>query len=554
MSITVREPVLTRQKTLEQSERRNSVSDITEFFQSKTPKSTMPPPINQRKTSGKNRDKENQKEIREIKENIKQYLNSSDENYQMITNGGKPKECEKGNHADCNSPAVQSLNYDEECILNENQTTTRATQTTEDEMLKAIRELAAKYQKVDDDLNDPKNGISAILSKTNEKVTQIYSDIHGAAEGLEVRFKKMEELANNNLTKITQIESSQTRMASLLGENRRLIQELKLMQGIVQKVVQKTDNQAMQIMDLTKRGMEQNLILYGVDDTLEVQDPREETPMFSFRERPRQSCLKFFKDEMNIGLDTNDIWKAHRVGPYKPEKVRPMVIKVSYAAKELILEHLTTLKGRTNPKTKQTYFISEQIPEGVMEIRKQTSARAKVLKDIEEKKPKESRNKIQIQNDKVLVNGEIQALEVEPPQPAQLFLDTESQKRVDEIQKRMVETDVEILKNSEFVGVAVKVHSVQEVRQAYVAVAQRHPTVDHIILGYALKEEGKLKVGFCDDKEYGAGSRVKDTIFEGKARNTAVFILRKFGGLHLGYGRFEVIQRVARKAIELLNQ
>lgn len=123
---------------------------------------------------------------------------------------------------------------------------------------------------------------------------------------------------------------------------------------------------------------------------------------------------------------------------------------------------------------------------------------------------------------------------------------------MDALQNKFVETDIEILKNSEFSALAIKVHSLKDVNRAYIAAMQRYPAADHIMLGYALKEDGRLKSGFADDREFGAGSRVKDAIFQKKARNTAVFVYRKFGGVHLGFQRFSAIENVSHKAIDLL--
>lgn len=153
-----------------------------------------------------------------------------------------------------------------------------------------------------------------------------------------------------------------------------------------------------------------------------------------------------------------------------------------------------------------------------------------------------------------MINGHVQEPDIVTPTPAQLFLNATEQKEVDGIQSKFVETPPEFLRNSEFLALAVKVHSLKEIKQAYTAAYQRYPTSDHVILGYAMKEDGHLKSGFCDDKEYGAGARIKDAIFMAKARNTAVFVLRKYGGVHLGFQRFSIIEKVANQALKLLEE
>lgn len=536
----------------------------------------MPQPSGRKasgRTKDKEKDKEREKELKTARENIKAFINKLDT---TNANGGEdlsaisadesvnhetpiidhvetlPNETNTPINGDDNPQGIVDQNEEDNTKDKENTNNSKATQTSEDEILKAIHELASKYQTVEDTLNHPKNGLTTQLSKTNATVETLYSEIFGAVSGIKVQLQKISQTADNNTAKINQMEESQKRMAALLEENKRIVQELKTMQGLVQKVTQKSEINANQLLDLTRRGMEQNLIIHGVDDSIEANDAKEETPMYTYKERPKYSALEFFRKELDLDLAIKDIWKAHRVGPYKKDKVRPLIVKISYAAKDLIMEHLPKLKGRSNPMTNQKFFVSEQIPEAIVEMKKQTTARLKPLKEANDKKSKENKDTIQLVGDKILVNGQVQIPEVVTPTPAQLFLNTVEQKEVDMMQNKFVETDVEYLKNSEFSAMAVKVHSILEVNRAYVAAMQRYPATDHIMLGYALKENGNLKMGSADDREFGAGTKIKDRIFHKKARNTAVFVFRKFGGVHLGFQRFAVIEKVADLAIDLL--
>lgn len=251
----------------------------------------------------------------------------------------------------------------------------------------------------------------------------------------------------------------------------------------------------------------------------------EEENRLPMKDRCKHSALKFFKEIMHLEIDIEDIWKAHRMGAARPNKVKPMVLKISYAAKDLVMENLSKLKNLSNPTTRQVYFISEQIPEGILEEKKQVNQRAKKLREINDQKPKADRQNIQVFNNKILIDGEITEPEVQTPKPAQLFLDAAHQTIVDQIQETIVETEPQTIRNSEFMAIAAKVHSIQEVNDTYIAVSQRYPSADHIMLGYAFKEKEVLKVGSCDNGEYGAGARICKMIFEQKSFDTAVFVL-----------------------------
>lgn len=156
--------------------------------------------------------------------------------------------------------------------------------------------------------------------------------------------------------------------------------------------------------------------------------------------------------------------------------------------------------------------------------------------------------------DKILVDGELDQMEVTTPQPSQLFLGAEEQNKVDQLQPLLVQTEPESAKNSQFIALAAKAFSVEEVKRFYIAVAQRYPAADHCIMAYALKEKDKLKSGFCDDREFGAAIRIRKMIFEQKSKDTVVFVVRKYGGVHLGFERFQIIEEIAKKAINLLKE
>lgn len=566
-TFTPRDPIITRTKSNSSQDKRRSVSDITDLFQAKidtpvtSPSKQMPP----RKISGK-KDKEKEKELKEVRENIKRYINNMGSNNDTANANGDstPSAIKATSSLEREATNTQhdhsNEHVDEQAIDGvknaspESEKVSIATQTTEDEMLKAIKELADKYGSMDQVINDPRQGIANQLAKTQQTVANLYTDIHGAVSGVKVQLESLTKTAMDNSNKIAKMENSQARMAALLDENKRLVSELKIMQGLVHKVTLQTDTNTNSILDLTKRGMEQNLVLHGVDDTIERTDPQRDTPHFSAKERCKHAVIEFLKKEMSVDLEVADIWKAHRMGAHKPDKVRPMVVKVSYEAKDLIMEKMSSLKDKQNPTTKQKYFISEQLPEGIVEGKKQLNYRLDTLKKANEAKPKEAKDRIQVHSGKILINGELDKPEVTTPKPSDLFLDSIEQQQVEEIQDKLVETDRETHSHSEFIGLALKVHSTQEVQMAYKAVAQRYPASDHIMLGYALRQDRELKTGSCDDKEYGAGIRIRKTIFEMKAKNTAVFILRKFGGIHLGFQRFKIIEDITRKVVEQLNE
>lgn len=419
-------------------------------------------------------------------------------------------------------------------------------QENNDQVREALNEIRASLKNMENALFDPKHGLEIKLAKTIQKVQDIQDDINGAAAGLKTRMDKLEKESLSQQTKINQIETTLTRVTKMLDDNKKVAKQLVIMQGMLQKFAQQGQATNAKVQDLTKRGMEQNLVIYGIDE----QDPRSK-----HKENCREATISFLRNFLEIEVLPQDIWKVHRLGgQQRPGYVRPMVIKVAYHVKELIMENVGKLKDQINSTSEKPLFISEQLPEGVAEARRQKGARLKVLRDENAALSDANKKTIQVQSDKILVNGVLDEPDVKPPQPSDLFISADKQKQVDIMYGKTVMTEPIEVKNSSFVGLAVETNTIKEVNLAYTAVAQQFPSMDHIMVAYALKENGVVKHGHCDDFEHGGGSAIRKVMAEEKARNTTIFVIRGYGGLHLGLDRFKAIKQVAKNALFLLRQ
>lgn len=415
---------------------------------------------------------------------------------------------------------------------------------TNEAVMEALTEIKSSLHKVEFALFDPREGLEPKLAKTMSTVRDLKDDIHSAASGLKKRMDSFEAEAKRSNQRLEQAEKSLTRMSKMLDENKKVAKQLVIMQGILQKFAQQGQVTSAKVLDLTKRGMEQNLIIHGINEG----DPKK-------KEDCKQSVITFLNQYLELQAAEADIWKAHRMGgPPRTGNVRPMVIKVAYHLKETIMENVTKLKDQINTTTEKPLFISEQVPEGISEGRKQLGARLKTLREENDKLPEKDKRKIQVQNDKILVEGCVHEPEVLPPQPSDLFVDAEKQKQVDSIYNKAVMTEPVTVRNSEFVGIAVQTDTISEVNLAYTAVAQQFPSMDHIMMSYGLKENEVVKHGHCDDFEYGGGAAIRRVMAEERARNVSIFVIRKYGGLHLGLDRFKTIKQVAKNALFLLRQ
>lgn len=413
--------------------------------------------------------------------------------------------------------------------------------SSKEEILEAMQELTEKFTKLDDIINHPKKGIGAQVCNLVLKGDNLHTSIHSASDGILKNIADMQSDIDVTKKSMEHVEQGQSRLTTMLAENKRLSRDLVTTQGLLQKYSQKIQNLEARILDLTRRGMEQNLVFHAIE---EAPDPK--------RENCIDTLVYFVKEHLQVDIQDTDIWKCYRMGAPQTNKSRPIFAKLAYTAKDAIMEKVGMLKDKRNTHS-QVRFISEQIPEGISEMKKAVGKRAAVLRKAEEKKPPSQRQEIKIIADKILVGGQVDKLEVCTPQPFELFPGMEEQKAIDGISRQIHETRPIFFRNSTFVGLAVEVHSLEEINNAYKAVMQRFPFMDHVPMAYCYKTEDRIKVGSCDDMEHGAGSCISAFLYQNRIKNAAVFVVRRYGGIHLGYDRFRVIENSAKEAVKLLR-
>lgn len=181
----------------------------------------------------------------------------------------------------------------------------------------AVTELTEKYDKLDDVMNNPKKGFGTSLVGLTLRSDGLYTDIHGAVNGILTRLSKLEETTAAHTITMEQHEATQKRLTSMLAENKRLSRDLVVAQGLLQKYSQKIKVLEDKILDVSRRGMEQNLILHAVE---EPQNPKEENCHATVKE--------FIKQFLKIDLDERDIWKAYRMGMHRANRARPLFVKL----------------------------------------------------------------------------------------------------------------------------------------------------------------------------------------------------------------------------------
>ena len=129
------------------------------------------------------------------------------------------------------------------------------------------------------------------------------------------------------------------------------------------------------------------------------------------------------------------------------------------------------------------------------------------------------------------------------PQPIELFVDRVEREKMDKI--KFAVSDTCALQGSEFIGFSFKTGQFAEVKRAYRKLKTIHPSADHIVAAYNLRNTS----GYQDDGETGSGSRLLYNVLkESKPTNVVVFVVRYKNGLNIGPTRFELLEQAAEQA------
>lgn len=115
----------------------------------------------------------------------------------------------------------------------------------------------------------------------------------------------------------------------------------------------------------------------------------------------------------------------------------------------------------------------------------------------------------------------------------------------------LTEGETEYKDKSSFLGYAAESYSAEQVRRQLMYLKLKHPEASHIMATYRIPGEDFISnQGLVDDGKHGGARAIMKVLFKEKQENTAVFVVRYYGGKHLGIARFQAIERAAKSALE----
>ena len=130
----------------------------------------------------------------------------------------------------------------------------------------------------------------------------------------------------------------------------------------------------------------------------------------------------------------------------------------------------------------------------------------------------------------------------------ELFPDEDKQDKMDKL--KMYTSDPFSAKGSQFVAYAMKVNNLDQARLGYHKIYQLNPLANHVMA--AINTDNYQE--FVDDGEHGAGIKILKQLTDPAALTSAVFVVCRYGGIHLGPTRFDLIKEAVKQAFHRANE
>ncbi len=365
------------------------------------------------------------------------------------------------------------------------------------------------------------------MASLNRKMDNIGKCMYEPSDGIVPRV--------NYLT--DQCDDATDRIRALEHENATMKADMKVMFGLIQRQSEQITHMKSDIKDQAARSMSTNLIIHNYEYEV-VEGTRNLRPI----------AIKFFNDMLELTVEPREIYVAH-----KHSGENNIIVKVAYPLKEDIFAKISMLKGKKNSKDEKI-FITEQQPESVRAARRDI----KDIKDEYEEKNKkipqgQAKYKTEVKRGQLYINNEIYKNPVPPPQPIEILgIEEDELTRMENMQLIGVKPQGE--KGSSFKGIGVKVTSVGEARRAYKRVKREYPHASHVMMAYTFKKTGdSSEYGKQDDGEWGGSFKILEVLKDKKVSNVAVFVVREYGGSHIGPKRFTHISESAVKVLKKMQ-
>lgn len=371
--------------------------------------------------------------------------------------------------------------------------------------------------------------------KNTSKIIQMISKLQSSVDSVLNKNQAQESIAAENAQKIEgleeKVEKNEEDVEELIGELKDTKFQLELVTNTVIRQDQQIEFLKKKITEIQQREMLPNIIISGIPES------KNEKTIMTFN--------SFVANQLEIQelIPAN---KAFRLGSGIN---RPLLVELrNPEQKKKLYASATKLRGKTNPSG-SFYFISDHLPEEMNEDRR----RANEL--ISENKKKASSHKLDmnITRGKLVINEEVYQKSVKAPSARDILRPSDDMIKIAR-SIEIIKGDEDIQQKSQFGSFAATVKSFEEVRAAYLKLKMKYSDATHVSCAFRLPGVNTPQnQDYIDNGEFGCGRSMLKTLKQEKAMNIAVFLVRYYGGKHLGTRRYEIFKELTEKAIHEIH-
>ena len=429
--------------------------------------------------------------------------------------------------------------------VKQHNTSTISTQTTEVCDIPIVP--MADFQVVD--VNDKLNLLMSAINKVNTtfhyKFDELHTILKDEKDGLVPKVKTIVKDVQELQARVDDMEGYtaslqmyKKKTETLEGLVNKLTDDVTLLKGLVQVQEMSIKENKKKVVDLTARSMANNIVI------TDIKGDSEE------KKNCNEKIKDFLQNKLEISEDFLNFKVAHRLGNTITAKPRPIVVRCLHQLKEKALQNSYKLKDVQNFQG-DYYGIRQQLPEPLHSEKIQREQHLRSIKKVNALIPEEDKHKrvnAYIKNKTLFVNKVAQKQHIFPPTVQEMFnITIQEQEELDAIQFEHTEAVND--KGSIFRAHALCVRSSKHIRKAYKCIKQLYPESNHIMLAYSVK----TFTGSHDDSEYAASNRMLNILLNHTSADTAVFVMREYGGIHISPRCFLHIEKLTKDALKKLD-
>lgn len=373
-------------------------------------------------------------------------------------------------------------------------------------------------------------------SPLSSQPLQVNTDICEALNKVQQSILAMETKVGQLTDASLEIQNLKKVQTSLRKEAKNARFKVSVLTNVVIRLEEKVEQQAGKIVQMQARSMRKNLIISGLDEPKKPQVEKQEDLLTKIND--------FMLNKLKMSTPVQ-LKVFHRFGAPDGSGTRPVVVKVHRIEdKFAMLAKGPQLKDLTNAHGKK-YYISEQLPDVLQEERRYNQFWVQENKQ----NPSTSKPDMKITKNKLRINNEPYKKKVQIPNAAEILrLDDDELTSVRSV--TLYEGGTKDEQGSEFLAFSARVQSTEDVRRAYRKLKIKYADASHISSAFSLAPpNGPYNQEANDDGEHGMGRMLLKLLHEAKATNIAVFLLRYFGGVHIGPKRFDIAKDLTKQAI-----